>query len=156
MRHSRPTLAGLPPSIHGDRDHDELAQLHLSPEAILDFSSNKNPYGPHPLVLEAVRAAVSTATLRYYPDRACLARSVGHRQTRQGRDRQVRHLELQSRGGAHRCQRQGAEPVGNLDCGLVLRPVLQLLHLRPVPLVVLVALRVRVLQQLPRLQLLHP
>ena len=73
MRHSRPTLAGLPPSIHGDRDHHELAQLRLSPEAILDFSSNKNPYGPHPLVLEAVRAAVSTTTLRFYPDRACLA-----------------------------------------------------------------------------------
>ena len=73
MRHSRPTLAGLPPSIHGDRDHHELAQLHLSPEAILDFSSNKNPYGPHSLVLEAVRAAVSTATLRFYPDRASLA-----------------------------------------------------------------------------------
>ena len=73
-----------------------------------------------------------------------------------GRDRQIRHLELQSRAGAHRGQRQGAEPVGSPDCGLVLRPVLQLLHLRPVPLVVLVALRVRVLQQLPRLPLLHP
>src|SRR5690554_5241004 len=73
MRHNRPTLAGLPPSIHGDRDHRELAQLGLSSEALLDFSSNKNPYGPHPLVLEAVRSAVSAATLRYYPDRACLA-----------------------------------------------------------------------------------
>lgn len=73
MRHSRPNLTELPPSTHGDRDHRELAQLGLAPEALLDFSSNKNPYGPHLLVLEAVQKAVSGATLRYYPDRACLA-----------------------------------------------------------------------------------
>lgn len=73
MRYRRASLAGLPPSLHGDRDHHELARLGLLPEAILDFSSNKNPYGPHPAVLEAVRMAVSAATLSYYPDRACLA-----------------------------------------------------------------------------------
>jgi histidinol-phosphate aminotransferase len=71
--HTRPTLADLPPSIHGARDYGELARLGLEPEAVSDFSANSNPYGPHPAVLEAVRAAVAGPTLQRYPDRACLA-----------------------------------------------------------------------------------
>ena len=60
---TRPTLAGLPPSIHGARDYGELAQLGLAPDAVIDFSANSNPYGPHPAVLAAVRAAVVATTL---------------------------------------------------------------------------------------------
>jgi histidinol-phosphate aminotransferase len=69
----RPTLANLPPSIHGARDYGELAQLGLAPDAVIDFSANSNPYGPHPDVLAAVRAAVVDITLHRYPDRDCLA-----------------------------------------------------------------------------------
>jgi histidinol-phosphate aminotransferase len=69
----RPSLANLPPSIHGARDYDELARLGLQPDAVIDFSANSNPYAPHPTVLQAVRAAVSDAMLHRYPDRACLA-----------------------------------------------------------------------------------
>lgn len=69
----RSTLATLPPSIHGARDYGELARLGLSPDTVIDFSANSNPYGPHPAVLQAVAAAVSAATLARYPDRDCLA-----------------------------------------------------------------------------------
>lgn len=70
--YTRPTLADLPPSIHGARDYGELARLGLDPEAVTDFSANSNPYGPHPAVLDAVRAALSSPTLQRYPDRDCL------------------------------------------------------------------------------------
>jgi histidinol-phosphate aminotransferase len=59
--------------VHGARDYDELARLDVDPDEIIDFSSNCNPYGPHPTVLAAVGAAVTAATLNRYPDRDCLA-----------------------------------------------------------------------------------
>lgn len=68
-----PTLSDLPPAIHGARDYGELSSLGLSPDGVIDFSANSNPYGPHPSVLEAVAAAVNSDTLANYPDRDCLA-----------------------------------------------------------------------------------
>jgi histidinol-phosphate aminotransferase len=69
----RSTLATLPPSIHGARNYGELACLGLSPDAVIDFSANSNPYGPHPAVQAAVQAAVAAPVLAHYPDRECLA-----------------------------------------------------------------------------------
>ncbi len=70
MIFARPTL---PPAIHGARNYGELARLGLSPEAVIDFSANSNPYGPHPAVLSAGQAAVTAPGLAHYPDRECLA-----------------------------------------------------------------------------------
>jgi histidinol-phosphate aminotransferase len=66
-------VSTLPYSVHGARDYDELARLDVDPDDVLDFSSNCNPYGPHPTVLEAVGTAVTAETLNRYPDRDCLA-----------------------------------------------------------------------------------
>ncbi len=53
--------------VHGALDHAELTALRLDPHALLDFSTNVNPYGPPRRVGEAL------ATLDYgaYPDRSC-------------------------------------------------------------------------------------
>jgi histidinol-phosphate aminotransferase len=69
----RPALKAIPPPIHGARDHSELACLDLHPDEVIDFSTNANPYGPPPLVLQAVQAAITAETLGPYPDRDCLA-----------------------------------------------------------------------------------
>lgn len=69
----RPALKAIPPSIHGARDHSELARLDLHPGEVVDFSTNANPYGPPPLVLQAVQATITAETLGPYPDRDCLA-----------------------------------------------------------------------------------
>ncbi len=53
--------------VHGALDHAELAALRLDPRALLDFSSNVNPYGPPAGVAEAL-AALDYGT---YPDRSC-------------------------------------------------------------------------------------
>ncbi|MEL6179058.1 MAG: histidinol-phosphate transaminase, partial [Myxococcota bacterium] len=47
---------------------DELRTLGLDAEALLDFSVNTNPYGPHPAVLAAVR----NAPVDHYPDTSAL------------------------------------------------------------------------------------
>lgn len=54
---------------HGALDHAELADLGLRPEALLDFSSNLNPYGPP----AGVRAALAALDPAPYPDRRCRA-----------------------------------------------------------------------------------
>ena len=51
--------------VHGALDHRELSSLGLSPDEVLDFSSNTNPFGPAP----GVRAALARAPLDRYPDR---------------------------------------------------------------------------------------
>ena len=68
-----PNLSKMSPSIHGARDHREIAQLGLNLNSIIDFSANSNPYGPHPSVLDAVRQALTKSTFMHYPDRHCLA-----------------------------------------------------------------------------------
>jgi histidinol-phosphate aminotransferase len=69
----RSTVFTLAPAIHGARDYTELKRLNLNPDPLIDFSANSNPYGPHPAVLQAVRAAVMASTLACYPDRDSLA-----------------------------------------------------------------------------------
>ena len=69
----RPSVSTLPSAVHGARNYDELERFGLDPGEIVDFSSNCNPYGPHPSVLEAIGAALSASTLNRYPDRDCLA-----------------------------------------------------------------------------------
>lgn len=59
------------PVPHGDIDYKELDQLGLTPNDIIDFSANSNPFGPHPAVLTAIRSAVTAPKLRHYPDRDC-------------------------------------------------------------------------------------
>lgn len=56
------------PAVHGALDFAELARLKLSPDDIVDFSVNANPYGPSP----HVREAIVEVALDRYPDRACL------------------------------------------------------------------------------------
>lgn len=56
------------PIVHGACDHAELAELGLRPEALLDFSSNINPFGPPP----GVRTALAALDPAPYPDRSCL------------------------------------------------------------------------------------
>jgi histidinol-phosphate aminotransferase len=65
----RPELLQIPDAIHGALDFAELDRLGLAPEAVLDFSVNGNPYGPSPVVGEAI------AQVPYdrYPDREALA-----------------------------------------------------------------------------------
>jgi threonine-phosphate decarboxylase len=53
---------------HGTLDHAELAARGLQPEALLDFSSNLNPFGPPPIV----RAALAALDPAPYPDRSCV------------------------------------------------------------------------------------
>ena len=69
----RPAVSTIPPATHGSRDYSELRRLGLNPAEVVDFSSNTNPYGPHPAVVQAVRAATSDTALAHYPDRDCLA-----------------------------------------------------------------------------------
>lgn len=54
---------------HGAPDFAELETLGLSPDDLLDFSANINPFGPSPLV----RQALATLPLERYPDRESLA-----------------------------------------------------------------------------------
>lgn len=54
--------------IHGAIDYRELRRLGLSAEELLDFSVNANPYGPSPLV----REALARVAIDRYPDRECL------------------------------------------------------------------------------------
>lgn len=54
--------------VHGGPDASELAALGVDPDALIDFSASTNPYGPHPHMLEALRAA----PLARYPDSTAL------------------------------------------------------------------------------------
>ncbi|MEJ5248226.1 MAG: cobyric acid synthase [Caldilinea sp.] len=61
----RPEALATPPTFHGAIDYAEIEQLGLTPDAILDFSQNSNPFGPSP----AVQQALQTIDLARYPDR---------------------------------------------------------------------------------------
>ena len=62
-------IAGTAPAHHGAFDYGELARLGLSPDDVLDFSVNSNPYGPPSCVYEAL----ARVPLSRYPDPECLA-----------------------------------------------------------------------------------
>lgn len=57
---------------HGTLDYAELAALGVTHDQLTIFSSNINPYGPSPAVVEAVRSAVDAETIARYPDRLSL------------------------------------------------------------------------------------
>jgi histidinol-phosphate/aromatic aminotransferase/cobyric acid decarboxylase-like protein len=61
------------PVRHGGLQEAELRALGLSPDAVLDFSSSTNPYGPDPAVL---RALASTRIDRYPDPTALRAREA--------------------------------------------------------------------------------
>jgi histidinol-phosphate aminotransferase len=48
-------------------DPSELKRLNISPDALIDFSVNSNPFGPSPRVLEDLRQV----DVAKYPDRFC-------------------------------------------------------------------------------------
>ncbi len=54
---------------HGGLDYRDLAARAWRPDEVIDFSTNVNPFGPAPSVLEVLR---QTAIDRY-PDRDCVA-----------------------------------------------------------------------------------
>jgi L-threonine-O-3-phosphate decarboxylase len=59
----------LPPRVeHGGPDFAELAALGIRPDAIFDFSVNKNPLGASPRALRAVEFVDASS----YPDARCL------------------------------------------------------------------------------------
>jgi histidinol-phosphate aminotransferase len=65
----RPEVEKLTPAVHGGPDYAELAALGLSPDEVMDFSANANPYGPSP----QVRAALAGVPLDRYPDAQAIA-----------------------------------------------------------------------------------
>lgn len=65
----RPEVEKLTPAVHGGPDYAELAALGLSPDEVIDFSANANPYGPSP----QVRAALAKVPLDRYPDAQAIA-----------------------------------------------------------------------------------
>jgi histidinol-phosphate aminotransferase len=60
----RDAVAMLKPAHHGGLDYAALRAKGISPEEVLDFSVNVNPFGP-PL---AVQEAVAAAAIARYPD----------------------------------------------------------------------------------------
>ena len=61
----RAEIKASPAAHHGALDYTELEILGISPEELLDFSVNSNPFGPSPQVLEAIQSV----PLDRYPDR---------------------------------------------------------------------------------------
>lgn len=57
---------------HGTLDYAEVAALGVRPDDLLVFSSNINPYGPPPAVVETLRGALTPAIIARYPDRLSL------------------------------------------------------------------------------------
>ncbi len=57
---------------HGALNYAELAKLDITPDEVIDFSSNCNPWGPPPAVISALRGMLPAALARY-PDRESLA-----------------------------------------------------------------------------------
>ncbi len=60
----KPWIGEAHPTTHGGPDVTEMEALGLSPEEVVDFSVNINPFGPPP----GVREAVATAPVERYPD----------------------------------------------------------------------------------------
>lgn len=69
MIKAKPEIMATPSAYHGAFDYDELAQLGYSPDEVIDFSVNSNPYGPP----ASVREAIANVPLDRYPDKECLA-----------------------------------------------------------------------------------
>lgn len=65
----RPEIQNLPPVHHGAPDYGELEAANLTADKVIDFSTNCNPFGPAPGVLDAI----ARVPLDRYPDRDSLA-----------------------------------------------------------------------------------
>jgi histidinol-phosphate aminotransferase len=63
-----PRLPDVPRVEHGGPDYAELAALGIRPDALLDFSVNKNPLGASPRALRAL----DLVDVSVYPDARCL------------------------------------------------------------------------------------
>jgi histidinol-phosphate/aromatic aminotransferase/cobyric acid decarboxylase-like protein len=68
MIQTKSHVRAVSPVHHGAFDYAELTRLGLSPDEIIDFSVNSNPYGPPPGIPEAI----AQTPLDRYPDRECL------------------------------------------------------------------------------------
>ena len=64
MSHPRPHISGLPPVIHGSIDYRETDTLGISPDTVIDFSINCNPYGPPP----DIEKSIGEIHIERYPD----------------------------------------------------------------------------------------
>ena len=65
----RPEVQRTPLDQHGALDFAELARLGISPDEIIDFSTNGNSYGASPLAAAAIQRTI----IDRYPDRESLA-----------------------------------------------------------------------------------
>ncbi|MCP4142066.1 MAG: histidinol-phosphate aminotransferase family protein [Chloroflexi bacterium] len=65
----RPEIQNTLLDQHGALDFKELENLGISPDEIIDFSVNSNPFGPSPAVEEALQRVV----IDRYPDRESLS-----------------------------------------------------------------------------------
>ncbi|MBN1450234.1 MAG: histidinol-phosphate aminotransferase family protein [Anaerolineales bacterium] len=65
----RPEVQATSADQHGALDYAELTRLGIAPNEIIDFSVNSNPFGPSPVVREALRQVA----IDRYPDRESLA-----------------------------------------------------------------------------------
>jgi histidinol-phosphate aminotransferase len=64
MLYPKPHILALPPVVHGSIDYREIAKLGISPDAVMDFSVNCNPYGPPP----EIRDSQGSVHVERYPD----------------------------------------------------------------------------------------
>jgi len=75
----RPEIRRVTTCQHGGIDYAELETLGIAPQDILDFSTNLNPFGPPPGVMESL----SEVDVSHYPDseayylRCSLAENLG-------------------------------------------------------------------------------
>jgi len=65
---ARPEIYSLPEVHHGAPDFGELETIGITPDQMLDFSVNSNPYGPSP----RVASSFQDINLSRYPDREAL------------------------------------------------------------------------------------
>ncbi|MFH0768991.1 MAG: histidinol-phosphate transaminase [Chloroflexota bacterium] len=64
MLRPKPGIEKLLPASHGGIDYAEFKKLGISPEDVLDFSVNTNPFGPPP----GIKEALAQAAIDCYPD----------------------------------------------------------------------------------------
>jgi len=65
----RQEIQNLFPVHHGAPDYGELESAGFEPSQVIDFSTNCNPFGPAPGLIDSI----STIPIDRYPDRDCLA-----------------------------------------------------------------------------------
>jgi histidinol-phosphate aminotransferase len=59
-----PSRLNLAPATHGGVDYAELEVLGITPQEVLDFSANLNPFGPPP----GIMGAINEVDISRYPD----------------------------------------------------------------------------------------